>query len=73
MGEAPEGELWISNERHVEALRRAQTQLQEALQAPEDLAALSIEQALEALAEILGKDVSEEVIDRVFRNFCVGK
>ncbi|AWR86465.1 tRNA uridine-5-carboxymethylaminomethyl(34) synthesis GTPase MnmE [Meiothermus taiwanensis] len=73
LGEAPEGELWISNERHVEALRRAQTQLQEALQAPEDLAALSIEQALEALAEILGKDVSEEVIDRVFRNFCVGK
>lgn len=73
LGEAPEGELWISNERHVEALRRAKTHLQEALQAPEDLAALSIEQALEALAEILGKDVSEEVIDRVFRNFCVGK
>jgi len=45
----------------------------EALQAPQDLAALSIEMALDALAEILGKDVSEEVIDRVFRNFCVGK
>lgn len=73
LGEAPEGELWISNERHVEALRRAKTHLQEALQAPEDLAAVSIELALGALAEILGKDVSEEVIERVFRNFCVGK
>lgn len=73
LGEAPEGELWISNERHAEALRRAKTHLQEALQAPEDLAAVSIELALEALAEILGKDVSEEVIERVFRNFCVGK
>ena len=73
LGQAPEGELWISNERHVEALRRAQTHLGEALQAPQDLAALSIEMALDALAEILGKNVSEEVIDRVFRNFCVGK
>lgn len=73
LGQAPEGEIWISNERQVEALRRAQVHLQEALQAPEDLAAVSIEGALDALAEILGKDVSEEVIARVFRNFCVGK
>ncbi len=73
LGEAPEGEVWISNERHVEALRRAETHLLEALSAPEDLAGVSIEMALDALAEILGKDVSEEVIDRVFRNFCVGK
>ncbi|GIW35230.1 tRNA uridine-5-carboxymethylaminomethyl(34) synthesis GTPase MnmE [Meiothermus sp.] len=73
LGEAPEGEIWISNERHVEALRRAKTHALEALVAPEDLAGVSIEMALDALAEILGKDVSEEVIDRVFRNFCVGK
>jgi tRNA modification GTPase len=73
LGEAPEGEVWISNERHVEALRRAEAHLTEALNAPEDLAGVSIESALGALAEIVGKDVSEEVIDRVFRNFCVGK
>jgi tRNA modification GTPase len=73
LGEAPEGEVWISNERHVEALRRAEAHLKEALEAPEDLAGVSIEAALGALAEIVGKDVSEEVIDRVFRNFCVGK
>lgn len=73
LGDAPEGEIWISNERHVEALRRAEAQLIEALQAPEDLAGVSIEAALDALAEIIGKDVSEEVIERVFRNFCVGK
>jgi tRNA modification GTPase len=73
LGQAPEGEIWISNERHVEALRRAEAHLLEALEAPEDLAGVSIEMALDALSEILGKDVSEEVIDRVFRNFCVGK
>ncbi|RDI94836.1 tRNA uridine-5-carboxymethylaminomethyl(34) synthesis GTPase MnmE [Meiothermus sp. QL-1] len=73
LGTAPEGEVWVSNERHVEALRRAEAHLVEALEAPEDLAGVSIEMALGALSEILGKDVSEEVIDRVFRNFCVGK
>ncbi|MCS7057512.1 MAG: tRNA uridine-5-carboxymethylaminomethyl(34) synthesis GTPase MnmE [Meiothermus sp.] len=73
LGEAPQGEIWISNERHVEALRRAEAHLQAALEAPLDLAGLSIEMALEALSEILGKNVSEEVIERVFRNFCVGK
>lgn len=73
LGDAPEGEVWVSNERHVEALREAERHLQEALVAPEDLAGVSIEGALEALAQIIGKDVSEEVIDRVFRNFCVGK
>ena len=73
LGELPEGEIWISNERHLEALRRAEAFLQEALEAPEDLAGISIESALQALAEILGKDVPEEVVARVFRNFCVGK
>jgi tRNA modification GTPase len=73
MGEAPEGEVWISNERHAGALSEAKKHLLEALSAPEDLAGLSVQAALDALNQILGKDVSEEVIERVFRNFCVGK
>lgn len=71
--DAPEGEVWITNERHAEALARAEQHLRDALEAPEDLAGLSVEGALEALSEILGKDVSDEVLARVFRNFCVGK
>lgn len=73
MGQAPEGEIWISHERHAQALSEARGHLLEALGAPEDLAGLSVQAALEALNQILGKDVSEEVIERVFRNFCVGK
>lgn len=73
LGKAPEGEIWISNERHIAALETAYQHLSEAMTAPEDLAGVSIEAALDALAEITGKDVSEEVVDRVFRNFCVGK
>ncbi|MER3462309.1 MAG: tRNA uridine-5-carboxymethylaminomethyl(34) synthesis GTPase MnmE, partial [Armatimonadota bacterium] len=73
LGEAPEGEVWISNERHAQALSEAKGHLLDALASPEDLMGLSIQAALEALNRILGKDVPEEVIDRVFRNFCVGK
>lgn len=73
VGTAPEGEVWISNERHAQALAEAKEHLLDALAAPEDLMGLSIQAALEALNHILGKDVPEEVIDRVFRNFCVGK
>ncbi|RIH74677.1 tRNA modification GTPase MnmE [Calidithermus terrae] len=73
LGEAPEGEVWISNERHAQALREAKEHLLDALASPEDLMGLSIQAALEALNRILGKDVPEEVINRVFRNFCVGK
>lgn len=73
MGQAPGGEVWISNERHAQALAEARSHLLEARWAPEDLAGLSVEAALEALNQILGKDVSKEVIERVFRNFCVGK
>ena len=73
LGGRSEGEVWIANERHAEALREARTHLLEAQHAPEDLMGLSLQAAVEALNRILGKDVPEEVIDRVFRNFCVGK
>jgi tRNA modification GTPase len=35
---------------------------------------LALEEALKALASLRGrKEVSEEVVARVFQNFCVGK
>jgi tRNA modification GTPase len=73
LGEVSEAEVWVSSERHAQALAEAKTHLQEALYAPEDLMGLSIQAALDVLNSIVGKEVSEEVIDRVFRNFCVGK
>ena len=32
-----------------------------------------VEQALEALGELTGKTVREDVTDCIFRRFCVGK
>ena len=40
---------------------------------PDDLAGYELEAALHALAELTGRDVQEDVVDAVFRNFCVGK
>lgn len=47
--------------------------IQDALVLPDELASYEIEQALNHLSELSGKNVSEEVIEQIFRNFCVGK
>jgi tRNA modification GTPase len=64
--------------RQVDCLRRASSSLGEALSRrsegwTEDVVVLCLEEALEALAELTGKDVSEETLEQVFARFCVGK
>ena len=38
-----------------------------------DAVSVVIEEALDALMELTGQRASQEIIDRVFENFCVGK
>ncbi len=40
---------------------------------PVDLVAIDLQQSIEALGEIVGLTVSEEIVDRIFHNFCLGK
>ena len=61
----------IALEKATTALRRARNGLGEGL--PPELAALEIREALEAVGEIGGKTTPEEVLERVFANFCLGK
>jgi tRNA modification GTPase len=68
-----EGGEFLLTERQVEALVRAKERLGEALALPEDLMGLALEEALRALAALTGREVAEEVVARVFQNFCVGK
>ena len=68
----------MTQQRHLELARRAADALRRAVASIDaglalDLAEIDLREALAALSEITGEDASEEVIDRVFQNFCVGK
>src|SRR5690606_30761942 len=74
VGAAAGSELWVGNERHVQALRRARQSVSAALDAGDELAALDLQDALGHLAAITGRDgVAEETLARIFARFCVGK
>ena len=38
-----------------------------------DIVMLNLEEAFHYLCEIVGKDYQEDLIDHMFRNFCLGK
>ncbi len=68
----------MTQQRHIELARRAVEALKRAAAAIDaglalDMVEIDLREALEALCEITGENASEEVIDRVFRDFCVGK
>lgn len=74
----PAGEVLVSRARHQAALEKAAGALKEAeatleAQLPLDLLAVDLARAREALGEITGSTVDEEVLDRIFADFCVGK
>ncbi|GAA5511385.1 tRNA modification GTPase MnmE [Deinococcus carri] len=73
LGDAARGEAWLTTERQADAARRALAHIGAARTLPDDLAGYELEEALRALADLTGRDVQEDVVDAVFRNFCVGK
>ncbi|MCD8008199.1 MAG: GTP-binding protein, partial [Clostridiales bacterium] len=74
---APSGQL-LTNARQAEAVGRAAQRLQgvqSALDAgmPPDAVLSDVEAALDALGQVTGRQVSEDITDRIFSRFCVGK
>lgn len=68
----------LSNERQRLAVSNALNSVKEAKTALEmgmtfDAVTVSLEDAISELLELTGEKTSDEVIDRVFHNFCVGK
>jgi len=60
--------------RHVERLREARSRLASALAVTEvELAAEDVRLAARALAQVTGQIGAEDVLDRVFSSFCIGK
>ncbi|MDP2838939.1 MAG: tRNA uridine-5-carboxymethylaminomethyl(34) synthesis GTPase MnmE [Syntrophales bacterium] len=58
-------------EKAAAGLARARDGLSGSL--PTEFVALEVREALDALGEITGRTTPEEVLDRIFANFCIGK
>lgn len=63
----------ITRARHREALTEAYMALSRASSMPADMAAEDVRLALRALARIIGRFDVEDVLDRIFGAFCIGK
>ena len=68
----------ITNIRHKEQIRKALKSILEGEKGidskiPIDLIEIALKDALEALSEITGENVSEDIINEIFSKFCLGK
>ncbi len=72
-----EGMEIMTTLRQKEALLRSRDFIVSALQSleqvPLECLSVDIHGAVEALGEITGKSFHEEVLDRIFQEFCIGK
>ncbi|MFW6422151.1 MAG: tRNA uridine-5-carboxymethylaminomethyl(34) synthesis GTPase MnmE [Candidatus Bipolaricaulota bacterium] len=71
-------DIYLLNIREKQLLQEAKRDINAALDSiggghPLDLAELDIRSARKSLGKLLGEDLSEEVLDRIFSRFCVGK
>ena len=73
----PADSIIITNERHKDALTRALKNINSAIKNIEiqslDLVSISIKQAYIDVGEITGNTTSEDIIDQIFKKFCLGK
>ncbi|MDF2548640.1 MAG: tRNA uridine-5-carboxymethylaminomethyl(34) synthesis GTPase MnmE [Anaerosolibacter sp.] len=68
----------VTNVRHQNALERAKRSMEDAVKAiqtnmPLDFVEVDVRDCWEYLGEITGDTVGEDIIDRIFANFCLGK
>lgn len=68
----------ITNVRHRDALRRASDSLGQALESAQrgmagELVSIDVRAAADALGEITGAITTDEILGRIFSEFCIGK
>jgi len=76
---SPQDSVIVTRERHRVGLTDARDEVAEFVRAwesralPAPVAAVHLHTAREAIAELIGSVETEEVLERVFRDFCIGK
>jgi len=74
----PREHVWAVNQRHKTALEQAKTSLEKALASttsglsPEFIA-LDLRDALDSVGLIIGATHTDDILERIFRDFCIGK
>ena len=72
-------DFFVTNQRHFNGLKKMKDSLAEAIDilakqgGEKDLVSLNLREGLRALYEIIGKEFNEQILDEVFKQFCIGK
>ena len=69
---------YVSNSRHISLLKEARNTIQDAIDAaesdiPMDMIQIDLTRTWEILGEIIGESASDELIDQLFSQFCLGQ
>jgi len=70
--------ILVTNARHYSVLRRALQELKHALKAAQsklepELVSFDVKSIIDVLGEITGSITSEDIMNDIFKNFCIGK
>jgi tRNA modification GTPase len=71
-------DIYITNERHKEAFTQTLQSLRLVVQSiddgmPEDFYSIDLMNAYELLGKIIGENVEEDLVNMIFKEFCMGK
>ena len=71
-------DLLVTNVRHIDLIRRARGEIQEALgmtsrQEAMDFIEVNVKAAFDLLGEITGQTAGDEILEEIFSRFCLGK
>ena len=78
-GEIDHNDLtYVSNARHIQLLNEAKQALEDAMESiemnmPLDIVQIDVTRTWEFLGEIIGETASDQLIDQLFSQFCLGK
>ena len=73
-----QGKTYVTNLRHYQALKDAQASIERVFDGldnnlPTDLLAQDLREATDDLGSIIGEISSQDVLNNIFANFCIGK
>ncbi|MCS7232928.1 MAG: tRNA uridine-5-carboxymethylaminomethyl(34) synthesis GTPase MnmE [Synergistetes bacterium] len=72
------GEVWMTSMRNMEYLERVSSSLKDSIESlrkglPYDVVSVGIQEALRSIGAITGEEWTEEMLDIIFSQFCIGK